>query len=211
MTGRLAYVPWSRDDKSKLLHVGASGSFASLDGSATSSEDHEPEVHLAPDFVDTGNFGPTEDSTRYGAEAAFVYDSFSVQSEYMQKGYSVDGGSDPVFDSWYIMGSYFLTGEHRPYSGGSFSRVKPNSNFLSDDGPGMGAWEVAARYSTMDLNDAGITGGETDIITLGVNWYLNPSVRLMANYTSADVTDAAGVPGTDGDGDFFSMRFQIDF
>ncbi len=211
-TGRLAFVPWSADEMSKLIHIGASGSYTSLDDDLTSSEDHEPEVHLAPDFVDTGSFGPTENDTRYGAELAFVFGPFSIQSEYMERDYDLSSsapGSDPTFDSWYAQASYFLTGEHRPYDGGEFDRVKPKSNFTTDGG--SGAWEVAARYSTMDLNDSGITGGETDIITAGVNWYLNPSVRIMLNYTHADVDDAAGSPGVNGDGDFISTRFQIDF
>lgn len=210
VTGRVAYVPWSQDEKSKLLHLGASGSVASLDRTGFSSEAHEPEVHLAPDFVDTGNFGPTESSTRLGAEAAVVYDAFSLQTEYMQREYGVVNGADPTFDSWYVFGSYFLTGEHREYDGGEFDRVKPEENFRAEGG-GSGAWEVAARYSTMSLNDAGITGGETDLLTLGVNWYLNPSVRIMGNYTFADVTDAAGSAGVNGSGNFLSMRFQIDF
>ena len=46
----------------------------------------------------------------------------------MQAGVDVLGqGSDPDFSSWYVFGSGFLTGEHRPYkaSSGTFSRVKP--------------------------------------------------------------------------------------
>ncbi len=211
VTGRVAFLPWTQDDMSKYLHVGASGSVASLDNSSTSSEDHEPEVHLADDFVDTGAFGPTKGDTRVGLETALTVESFTISSEYMQRTYDVDGVSDPTFDSWYVESSYFLTGEVRPYDGGEFDRVSPASNFLTDGG--TGAWEVAARYSTMDLNDAGagVTGGETDIITLGLNWYLNPSVRIMTNFTNADVTDAAGNPGVNGDGNFLSMRFQIDF
>ena len=213
-TGRVAYVPWSTDGGRKLVHLGASGSLASLNADETSSEAHEPEVHLAPDFVNTGDLN-ADQSTRLGGEAALVYNSFSIQAEYLQKQYGLDGGGDdPTFGAWYVSGSYFLTGEHRPYDGGAFDRLTPNDNFRS--GGGLGAWEVAARYSTMDLTDSGIVGGEARALTLGVNWYLNPSVRLMANYTRADVEDAVARSvvareGADGNGNFVSVRFQLDF
>ncbi len=73
----------------------------------------------------------------------------------------------------------------------------------------MGAWEVGLRYSHIDLNDEGISGGEEDNITVGLNWYLNPNVRMMFNYVNADLEDRAGIP--DGDADIFQTRFQIDF
>ena len=69
---------------------------------------------------------------------------------------------------------------------------------------GSGAWEIAFRYSSADLTDAGIAGGEEDNITVGVNWYPNPATRLMINYVMADVD---GV----GDGDFILVRWQVDF
>lgn len=208
-TGRVAYVPWNEDGGRKLLHIGTSGSISSLDASEASREAHEPEVHLAPDFVDTNSLN-ADGSARLGLEFAQVYNSFSVQTEYLQKRYNRVGGSNPVFDSWYVFGSYFLTGEHRSYGGGSFSRVSPNENFRAGEGGGSGAWEIAARYSTMTLNDD-VVGGEMRNLTLGVNWYLNPSTRIMANYVLANVDDAVGRTGTDGGGNFFSLRFQIDF
>jgi len=214
-TARVTYVPWSQDENRKLVHVGASGSVASLNSERPPDEQieesHEPEVHLAPDFVDTGPLD-AERTTQLGLESALVYNSFSVQAEFLQKKYGLDtGGSDPTFGSWYVAGSYFLTGEHRPYDGGAFGRVQPVENFRAGDDGGPGAWQIAARYSTMDLTDSGIVGGEVDTVTLGVNWYLNPSVRIMANYVLANVDDAAGNPNADGDGHFVTMRVQLDF
>lgn len=212
---RVTYVPWRQEENRKLVHVGASGSVASLDSGLPPGEQpeeaHEPEVHLAPDFVDTGPLD-AERTTRLGLESALVYNALSVQAEFLRKEYGLDtGGSDPAFDSWYISGSYRLTGEHRPYDGGDFGRVTPDETVRAGDNGGRGAWEIAARYSTMDLNDSGIVGGEAETVTLGLNWYLNPSVRIMANYVLANVEDAAGNADVDGEGHFFAMRFQIDF
>lgn len=210
-TGRVTYVPWSTDENRKLVHVGVSGSVASLDPADPSREAHEPEVHLAPDFLDTGPLSAGH-ATRLGLESALVYNSVSVRAEFLQKKYGLEtGGPDPTFDSWYVAGSYFLTGEHRPYDGGAFDRVAPHENVRAGDDGGLGAWEVAARFSTMDLSDSGVVGGEASTLTLGLNWYLNPSVRVMANYTRAMVDDAAGTAGADGGGHFLSVRGQLDF
>ena len=66
------------------------------------------------------------------------------------------------------------------------------------------AWEVELRYATSDLNSENISGGEQSDITLGVNWYLNPSTRIMFNNVWADVKDA-------GTMNVFPVRFQINF
>jgi phosphate-selective porin OprO/OprP len=63
---------------------------------------------------------------------------------------------------------------------------------------GFGAWELAARYSRMNLDfDAGprgsaaapggVRGGDQQAWTLGVNWFPNPNVKIMMNYMLIDV------------------------
>ena len=80
-----------------------------------------------------------------------------------------------------------------------------------DGGPG--AWELALRWSWLDLNDEDVRGGEETNYTLGVNWYLNPNYRLMFNYIYTDVEDRGGVEDgfQDGSANIFAMRFQVDF
>ena len=50
----------------------------------------------------------------------------------------------------------------------------------------FGAWEVAARYSHVDLNDgAGLTrvqGGKMDGLSFGLNWYLNTNLKVQFEY-----------------------------
>ena len=99
------------------------------------------------------------------------------------------------------------SGEHREYSRsrGAFARVRPNKNFLGEE-RGLGAWELAARYSHLDLEDAGINGGELDDFSIGANWYLNPNTRVMLNWVFADADDRY-----DGEGNILQMRFEIYF
>ena len=55
---------------------------------------------------------------------------------------------------------------------------------------GRGAWEVAYRFSYIDmLDDLTVKGaGLATDHTFGVNWYLNPYTRLMLNYVHSSDT-----------------------
>ena len=77
-----------------------------------------------------------------------------------------------------------------------------------------GAWEVAARYSYLDLNDGshGLKGGRQQDITLGINWHLYSNVKLMTNYVHAIVMDTGAKNGSErGHANIFQMRAQIEF
>ncbi len=199
VTGRVTALPWYEDEGARLLHVGAAYSLRELNDVVRYRS--RPEAHLAPYFVDTTALTANR-AGLLGLESALVHGPFSLQGEYMRT--DVDISSSSSFDGFYIQGSYFLTGEHRNYktSAGAFDRVKPKENFHF--GEGIGAWEVAARYSQLNLNDAGISGGRLKDATVGLNWYLNPNTRIMWNYVRAELDRV-------GNADLFLMRFQVDF
>jgi phosphate-selective porin OprO/OprP len=107
----------------------------------------------------------------------------------------------PTFSGWFVEGTWIITGETKAYTPsainnevGGFANPVPARPF-SLAGDSWGAWELAARYSSTDLNWntnilatntatrtlAGIAGGKEDIITLGVNCYLNRNVKFTVN------------------------------
>jgi phosphate-selective porin OprO/OprP len=203
-TARLTGLPWYEDEGKKLLHLGAAYTHQNYENDTIRFR-ARPEAHLSPRIVDTGSFS-AEYGDFIGAEAAWVDGPFSLQGEYVHA--FIEGRSrvvgDPNFWAASIQASYFLTGEHRPYrtSTGTFDRVRPLRNFGRDGGPG--AWELAARFSYLNLNDGFVKGGQLRNLTLGLNWYLNPSVRTMWNYVLADPSDG-------GDVSAFMWRFQVAF
>ena len=155
-------------------------------------------------MVDTGTL-EVDDTTTWGLDAATVLGPFSLQGEYVGVSVNNKHESDADFNGWYAFASWFITGESRKYKNGAFSRVTPNS--IVGKG-GHGAWEVAARVSKIDLNDADIDGGEESNFTLGVNWYATPSIRFMANYVNVydhDKGDVSDEPAV------LQFRGQIDF
>jgi phosphate-selective porin OprO/OprP len=170
-------------------------------------------------LVDTGGIDARH-VTVLGAEAGVTVQNFMLESEYFS--YRIDRrnatnapvfASDPNFSGWYVQGAWVLTGEPRPYNPAEarFDAPKMAYNF----NPAAGTWgtvELVGRYSNLDLNyhDCGaghaipaagvscfdaVRGGEQKISTIGLNWYLNPDIRLMLDYQFVDVNrfNAAGL------------------
>jgi phosphate-selective porin OprO/OprP len=200
-TGRVTGLPWYEQDGRYLLHLGLSYSHQEQLG-APARFRSRPESHLAPNFLDTGEFDAAT-SNVLGTEAAVVLGSLAFQGEFLQSWLDGVTGSNPQFNGFYVQSSYVLTGEHRLYDKrrGVFLGVKPRAD-LTLDGCGWGAWEAAARYSHTDLDSGAIDGGELDDFTFGLNWYLNPNVRIMFNYVLADLEDG-------GYTNIFQWRFQL--
>ncbi|HVR28220.1 MAG TPA: porin [Thermoanaerobaculia bacterium] len=199
VTGRLAFRPIYEDGGKRLLHLGIAASQQERDGVLRFRT--RPEAHLSPRLVDTGGFAG-DSTTLLGGELAGVFGPFWFASEYIQADTDAPAFGDPTFSGAYVQAGFFLTGESRVFKpgDGAFDRNKPKENL----GKGGGAWEIALRYSTIDLTDGRIAGGEQDDVTLALNWYLNPVARLMLNLVRADVDGK-------GDADFVLLRWAIDF
>jgi phosphate-selective porin len=108
----------------------------------------------------------------------------------------------------YGQASYILTGEQHPYEAknGVFGAPIPAHPFSFRTFRGLGAWEVAARLSHLDLNDGYIQGGRETNVTLGVNWYLNENVRMALNYVHGEI----GRDTYEGAMDAVQWRMQLD-
>ncbi len=232
-TSRVTYTPIYEDEGEYLVHLGVSGSIRQPNNNFDPTQPSlryrsRPSLRngapsgLNPNFVDTGNFFTTQQDM-LGLELAGNYGSFSFQSELMNSwtqntvptvgplaGVNVGTG---YVKTWYVEGLYFLTGEHREYERkqGVFGRVKPHDNFHWRNG--IGAWQVGARYTRTDLRDTGIDGGQLQDVTLGLNWFLNPNMKIQTNYVWADgdaptIGPARGLNGT---AHGVGTRLAIDF
>ena len=226
--GRAAWLIWDECDGAQLMHV--AGSYSHRDPlnnqlriRSRGSLRNGPGP-LNPVFADSGTF-TTDSQDLAAAEFAMVLGSFQLQSEYILSN-AIDatngGGNHGTYAThgYYVMASYFLTGEHRAYDkkAASFGRVIPlrNSRWCPQDCSegGWGAWQVLARYSNLDLTDAGINGGQVQDYTAGVNWFLNPNMKIQANYVATDRDSLGMLPAAaSGSGVIhgFGMRIAHDF
>lgn len=201
LVGRATYVPFKGKDY--LTHIGvnasmivspaAGGPDVGPAGAVTNvrlRERAETRVEGVR-LIDTGSID-ADNALALGLEAAVQYRAFTLQSEIFDIDVQRRTGAlaDPEFSGWYLQGTWTLTGQPRRYNAATaaFDMPKVEKPFSLKTGD-LGVWEIAARYSTLDLDDAvaGIRGGEQDIVTLGLNWQPNNAVRFQANVQVVDV------------------------
>ncbi len=226
VAARITYAPFFQSDR--VLHFGASGAWREPPQNACGADNScaetvrfrsKPESNPINDsvtggrLVDTGSIpGDVQYFSLFGAELAGVYGPLSFQGEYIRTDVDRSVGDSPVFDGYYGYVSWFLTGESRNYKAdkGIFDILLPNKPFSLTTG-GLGAWELGARYSEIDLNDDGVLGGRERNITAGLNWYPNQYIRFMANYIHVLEIDGKidGDPHDDEDLDIFQVRAQV--
>ena len=163
-------------------------------------------------MIDTGAIAAS-DEYLMGLELLYIRGPLSLQAEYgwnwINNAYAISPGTaaavkltapqDYTFTGGYVQLAYTLTGENRAYDKrlGTLAR-----NYYGTSGPytngwlvrdedghlswGLGAWEIAARYSHVDLNDGSglnrIQGGEMDGFTLALNWYVNANLNVMLDW-----------------------------
>jgi phosphate-selective porin OprO/OprP len=207
-TGRFVFRPERAGDK--IVHLGGSLSYRGIPGSDPVYYRYRPESGLTDvRYVNTGDIFEVDRIKRLGLEAALVSGPLSLQAEYLFT--SVDrnqGYADSRFYGWYAYVSWFLTGESRRYfpDEAIFGYPEIQSKW--------GALELAARYSTLNLNSGSILGGQERNVTFGINWYISRRYRLMAEYLLVFCDENANDNGTVIGGDrpqIFQMRLQMRF
>jgi phosphate-selective porin OprO/OprP len=118
-----------------------------------------------------------DEVTAYGLEAAGSFGPVFFQGEYANASFGQPIGPDQDVASWYLQGSWHLNGGHKPYKAGT-------GVFGSAAVADRGLWELTARYDSIENKDI----AELDVSSwiVGVNYYLNPNLRFMFNYTQGD-------------------------
>jgi phosphate-selective porin OprO/OprP len=199
--GASARIAWSTQTDENTWHIGGSMAWRTTDGGTYRSRTR-PESHVTDTrLINTGHIADVADYNTLGLEIAWVKGPWSAQTEYLQQNPNRNNSPDLNFNSWYVMGSYFFTGESRNYDQnyGIFGNVKPTRP--------SGAWEIGLRYSQMDLNDQEIIGGEMKNWTLGLNWYINSDWKMVLNYIDSKAQKA----DIEDNPDLLQMRVQFLF
>jgi phosphate-selective porin OprO/OprP len=182
--GRVTWAPLRTDDDSSLLHVGLGYRYSNAkEGFRFRTE---PEFNQAPLYVDTGFDVPTgvlpaDNLQTWNAELSWRRGPLWLASEYTRTSVDNTDLANPSFDGYWIGASWVLTGEMRPYNkkSGTFGSV-PIARTVYQGG--KGAWELSARWSSIDLSDGLVEGGEMDIASLGVSWWLTPFFSVGMDY-----------------------------
>ena len=242
-SGRLTHLLWHEGSKGEdYLHLGAGyylnappnervrfrsipemfvGEFVVPTGVplGTSGQPVPDVANGTPFFVDTGTITGASLTQTYGLESMWVRGPLSWQSETMGCFVDTSTNGNAFLNGAYSQVGWFLTGEHRPYDrkAGVIDRVMPLHS-VSKSGGGWGAWEIAGRWSYLDVTDRQIQGGVMQNMTAGLNWYVNPNCKCVFNYVHSWADSRPIRNGIILSNDFVSsqsdaygMRCQIDF
>jgi phosphate-selective porin OprO and OprP len=101
--------------------------------------------------------------------------------------------------AWQAAFSFVLTGEKA-----SYKSVKPARNFDPAQG-GWGAWELAARYTELLLDEDSFpvyaapasSARAARTWSAGLNWHLNPGLKVMADFDTTRFTGGAAAGDRD--------------
>ena len=228
--GRLAASPWydHASGGRYYTHWAIAGMYARPDGDRFPGDSNANEGRFRTRgenrsdtrWLDTGRIDGITDYEILGLENIINLGSFQVVSEFQANWSQRETGDDLFFHGGYVMVSYFLTGEYQPLNRqeGAIDRVVPCRNFFpacwgsGQHRVGWGGWQIAARYSYLDISDEDILGGVGSNFTAGLNWYWTAYSRLQFNYIYGDIREHAPVEGfTAGTYNVLGTRFMVDF
>jgi phosphate-selective porin OprO/OprP len=209
-------VAFGRQDQAPVpvaFRVGAGSPDANIPGAAS-----VPFLILDRDVIERG------DRLLGSVHAAYFRRGLSLIGEWQYGfgGYSTAARPSSTrvpFSGFYVAGGYFLTGEHVQRR----TRVYPLRPLIptkSGQHRGLGAWEVAGRYSELALGDRIFTAGFADpavwsnsaaTTELGMNWYWNEYIKVYMFWLHGQFGDAIRIRlGERQDtADMFWLRFQL--
>ncbi|HYC00633.1 MAG TPA: porin [Candidatus Limnocylindrales bacterium] len=160
---------------------------------------------------------------RVSPQAYYYFGPFGAMGEYVHSSQELRRGAvhgTTANDAWQARVSYVLTGEDA-----SYKAVVPAQPFDFGRG-GWGAWEIAARISSLDVDDDAFRLGfadpeaaatQADAYTLALNWYLNKNVAFYLDYEHSEFKGGRGAiaprvaPANRRDEDVFLTRMQFVF
>ena len=203
--GRLAALPYR--DRDNLVHVGVHGSYVGHPADnggpdvAPGTARYVIQLRERPELrvdntrlIDTAAISAAH-AFSVGAEAAAQHKNLMIQAEYEHFGVQRYASplSNPSFYGYYIEGSWLITGETRRFNTGNYAFDGPVVGVFDPRTGQWGSVELAVRYSDINLNyhagSAGsapaadaVRGGDQRILSAGLNWYLNPIMRIMIDY-----------------------------
>lgn len=210
VVARVAYTPFVNNDWRWVISGAGTYVYKPADTGSVSASARPFTISNPPEIIVDDNstkfvsaaLANATDAWNWNLESAVTYQSVLAQAGYFKYGMDQRGVATLRgfgFDGWYAEAAWVLTGEARGWSAanGAFTSPRPRINFSSEGG--LGAWEVAARFSSLNLNDhegvagsalpaGGMRGGKQDIATLGLNWYPNTALKFALQLQNTQVS-----------------------
>ncbi|MET0155887.1 MAG: porin [Rickettsiales bacterium] len=200
--GRLFAHPFIETDSAfKGLGVGVGGSWGEKQGSAAAREvgDYRTQSQ-ARFFRYAGGAFADGDHWRLAPQGYYYHGPLGALAEYAISNQEVRNGAnvDSIENTaWETQVSYLVTGENASYRGWPV----PKNTFNPKNG-GWGAWEVAARYGELKIDDdafplfadPAVSAKRAHSGGAAINGYLNENLKVTLDYerTAFDGGSTAG-------------------
>lgn len=199
LAARVFAAPWVNSMYAPLRGVGAglSATWGHQQGKPSSPELSAYKTSAGSTFFSYASDTPATaggttvaDGQRYrlSPQAYWYEGSFGFLTEYVMSSQQLEIGATRGWitnDAWQTQFSYILTGEKAAFDG-----FTPSSPF-NFGGGGWGAWEVAARWSALNVDPDAFSRGfadptksarHTNALALAINWHLDRHITAMFNY-----------------------------
>jgi len=177
VAGRATWAPIL--DSERVLHLGGWYSHENVnEGSADLGAKANYAGRRGPGLTIASTPGASASQVdAWGLELAGLAGPVFLQSEYANASFGQAPGGDQEVEAWYVQGSVMLNGGRKVYKAG-------NGVFGSPKVGGAGLWELTARFDHIENRD--LANVEAESWILGLNYYINPNLRLMFNYTRGE-------------------------
>lgn len=193
---RGSVTPYMKD-KQHMLQVGAG--YLNVSGADEFRFRQRAISHQdKPRHIDGGiASGDLDNTNGFTTDLFGIYGPFHTIAEYNAYDMNSKDNDDVEVDSYSVELGYFLTGESMKWSKGYTSGITPKSSW--------GAWQVAARFETTEIEGDVNGTDEIDKFTIGLKYYPTSNISFLLNYDK--VTDLT-VDGTNVDFEPSALKFR---
>ena len=198
--GRLVVSPFKNWKHPELGHLQVGGSFGYAKIDRTNVNVSVKTTGLTPFFTvaSSAKFNIIRDAdtrTRYGAEFAWTYGPLLLSGEYFQLNFKDITTSadqfDAKLDDYYVSLLWMITGENPVILNGILQPIQPNQSIWNGGWGGLG---LAMRYDVFEADESvydnliivGNSVAQAKAYSVALNWYLDPYVKFILDYTRTD-------------------------
>lgn len=165
-----------RSDERETVHVGVSLATESPDNEHASFKVTPGTSLTDPRLGSTGTLTAVDRLDRAGLEGLWIRNAWSLQGEVAQvtahrPGEDFHGHASSVLMTWSPSGD-----------GRSYKRGVVGAPTLD----GAPVWELALRWSAIDLDDGSVAGGRVSNVGIGATCYISKHARVIANVVKFD-------------------------
>ncbi len=220
--GRVFFTPFAKNGPAAVRGLGFGLGVTSGRANGTTANGALPTYKSTAGLQSFFTYVPTATAAgsriRYSPQLYYYNGPFGFMGEYVEEFQVVaNAGVSQEFNNRAFQGtvSWVITGDKKTYRSVTPKRKLGEYKLV----PTTGAWEIAGRYTQLDVDPNAFNLGYANSATaaqtahawgVALNWYLNKNLKLAANYEQTDF-DKGAITGDRATEKTFLQRVQVVF